>query len=178
MSVSESPSVNRLLLVLGDDLDHALRQKVVDRPSCHTHVAPHALRDDGGCDELVIGNLLLELLVQVLVEENGRVKLFLLLALGPLLLLSLAAAALLGWLGLARCLLGRLLSHGHVRIKSLKHNKALRAHHTDPKYHHRTHMRAATRNNSASSTKCMLERSFLAAFGGSNFVRIICQRHS
>jgi len=116
--------------VLGDDLDHALRQKVVDRPSCHAHVAPHALRDDGGCDELVIGNLLLELLVQVLVEENGRVKLFLLLALGPLLLLSLAAAALLGWLGLARCLLGRLLSHGHVRIKSLKHNKALRAHHT------------------------------------------------
>ena len=97
--------------MLGDDLDHALRQKVVDRPSCHAHVAPHALRDDGGCDKLVIGNLLLELLVQVLVEENGRVKLFLLLALGPLLLFSLAAAALLGWLGLACCLLGRLMSH-------------------------------------------------------------------
>ena len=166
--------------MLGDDLDHALRQKVVDRPSCHAHVAPHALRDDGGCDELVIGNLLLELLVQVLVEENGRVKLFLLLALGPLLLLSLAAAALLGWLGLARCLLGRLLSHGHVRIKSLKHNKqsAQSTPHRNSKYHHKTHMRAATRNNSASSTKCMLERSFLAAFGGNNFVRIIYQRHS
>ena len=81
--------------MLGDDLDHALSEKVVNCPSCHANVAPHALRDDGAGDELVVRNLLLELLVQVLVEENGSVQLLLLLALGPLLLLGLATSSLL-----------------------------------------------------------------------------------
>ena len=87
--------------MLGDDLDHALSEKVVNCPSCHANVAPHALRDDGAGDELVVRNLLLELLVQVLVEENGSVQLLLLLALGPLLLLGLAAATRVRLLGLA-----------------------------------------------------------------------------
>ena len=76
--------------MLGDDLDHALQQKIVDCPPCHRHVATHALRNDGRGDELVVGNLLLELLVQVLVEEDSAVQLLLLLALRPLLLLALA----------------------------------------------------------------------------------------
>jgi len=91
--------------VLGDDLDHALSEKVVNCPSCHANVAPHALRDDGAGDELVVRNLLLELLVQVLVEENGSVQLLLLLALGPLLLLGLAAATRVRLLGLAAIVL-------------------------------------------------------------------------
>jgi len=98
--------------VLGDDLDHALSEKVVNCPSCHANVAPHALRNDGAGDKLVVGNLLLELLVQVLVEENGSVQLLLLLALGPLLLLGLAAATtgvrLLGLAAIVLVLLGGL----------------------------------------------------------------------
>ncbi len=69
-----------------DRPDHTLQLKIPQCPAGHANVALHALRDDGRCDELVAGNLLLQLLVQVLVEENGGINLLLLLSLGPLLL--------------------------------------------------------------------------------------------
>jgi hypothetical protein len=128
-----------LLLVLGNDLDHALLQEIVDCPSCHANVAPHALRDDGGGDELVVRNLLLELLIQVLVEENGGVELLLLLALGPLLLLGLAAAARItaALLGRGRLLL--LLLGGLFRSHKNHRQNTARLHCKPERYdtHHR-----------------------------------------
>ena len=51
--------------MFGDDLDHALHEQVVDCPSCHGHVAPHTLRDNGGGDELLLGHVVEAALVRV-----------------------------------------------------------------------------------------------------------------
>ena len=72
--------------MLHDALDHPLELEVRKGPASHGSVALHALRDDRGGDELVVGHLLLQLLVQVLVKEDGSIELLLLLPLRPLLL--------------------------------------------------------------------------------------------
>lgn len=71
--------------MLGDAPDHSLQLKILDGTAGHGHVAPHTLRDDRSSDKLVVGNLLLELLVQVLVEENRGVDFLLLFSFGPFL---------------------------------------------------------------------------------------------
>jgi len=81
--------------VLGDAPDHSLQLKILDGTAGHGHVAPHTLRDDRSSDKLVVGNLLLELLVQVLVEENRGVDFLLLFSFGPFLLLRLSSSSVL-----------------------------------------------------------------------------------
>ena len=81
--------------------DVALLLENLDGLSGERSVDSDSLRDDGRGDELGLGDLLVQLVPQDLVEHDGVVNLILLLALGPLLLLSLTT----GKGGLNLCLL-------------------------------------------------------------------------
>ncbi len=49
-------------------------------------ILPHSLGNDGRSNELVTGNFLFQLLVQILVEKHSGINLLFLLSFGPLLL--------------------------------------------------------------------------------------------
>merc|ERR1719308_89817 len=93
--VPDHPGVDHLGAVSNHLLDqtllHQLNKSSPGEGS--THLQP--LGDDGGSDELVGGDLLVQLVIGALVKQNQVVQLVPGLSLGPLLLLGLAASSLL-----------------------------------------------------------------------------------
>merc|ERR1719385_218025 len=93
--VPDHPGVDHLGAVSDHLLDQALLHQL-DKSSPGegaTHLQP--LGDDGWSDELVGGDLLVQLVIGALVKQNQVVQLVPGLSLGPLLLLGLAASSLL-----------------------------------------------------------------------------------
>ena len=84
----------------GDELDELLLGKVLKTLAGEGDGELETVRDDGGGDDLVLGDFLLELVDDVLVEEDGVDELIARLALGPLLLLGVGARTGLGSLSL------------------------------------------------------------------------------
>merc|ERR1719458_298454 len=93
--VPDHPGVDHLGAVSDHLLDKALLHQLNQSTSGEgaTHLQP--LGDNGGSDELVGGNLLIQLVIGALVKQNQVVQLVPGLSLGPLLLLGLAASSLL-----------------------------------------------------------------------------------
>merc|ERR1740131_540101 len=122
--VADHPRVDHLRAVSHHLFDQSLLHQLNESPPDEgaSHLKP--LRHDGGCDELVSGDLLVQLVIGALVEQHQVVQLVPGLSLGPLLLLSLAASSLLllgglgGGLGI---LLGILLSsHDGTKLDLLR----------------------------------------------------------
>merc|ERR1719458_855047 len=93
--VPDHPGVDHLGAVSDHLLDQALLHKLNQSTSGEgaTHLQP--LGNDGGGDELVGWDLLVQLVIGALVKQNQVVQLVPGLSLGPLLLLGLATSSLL-----------------------------------------------------------------------------------
>lgn len=87
-----SPTVDLHLAMSDDRLDHALLLEVADALAGEGAVDLHSVDQDGNGDEAVGLNILVELVGDVLVEQDGVLGLVLDLALGPLLLLLLCSS--------------------------------------------------------------------------------------
>merc|ERR1719458_785724 len=93
--IPDHPGVDHLGAVSDHLLDQALLHQL-NQSTCGegaTHLQP--LGNDGGGDELVGWDLLVQLVIGALVEQNQVVQLVPGLSLGPLLLLGLATSSLL-----------------------------------------------------------------------------------
>lgn len=80
-------------MVTGDSGDDTLLLKLLDSSTSEGTVDTKTVNEDGGSDELVSLNFLEELVVGVLVKDDGVVSLVLNATLRPLLLLSFSAGA-------------------------------------------------------------------------------------
>ena len=96
----------------GDHLDELLLAEVLETTASEGDGDLEAVRDDGGSDDLVLGDFSFELGDGGLVEEDGVGELFTSLTLGPLLLLGVGARTGHGSLGLL--FLSLLDLRGHV----------------------------------------------------------------
>jgi len=88
----DGPRVDLLCVVVGNDLDLALLQEILERQAGEGSVDLKAVNQDRGGNELVCGDLLKNLAEGLLVEGHSVVGLILNLSLGPLLLLLLSTA--------------------------------------------------------------------------------------
>ena len=96
----------------GDHLDELLLAEVLKTTASEGDGDLEAVRDDGGSDDLVLGDFSFELGDGGLVEEDGVGELFTSLTLGPLLLLGVGTRTGHGSLGLL--FLSLLDLRGHV----------------------------------------------------------------
>ena len=110
----------------GDELDELLLGKVLKTLAGEGDGELETVRDDGGGDDLVLGDFLLELVDDVLVEEDGVDELIARLALGPLLLLGVGARTGLGSLSLLFLSLLDLRGHFCVEIVFLESKEKLK----------------------------------------------------
>ena len=97
-----------------DELDELLLGEVLETLAGEGDGELKTVGDDGGGDDLVLGDFTFELGDGVLVEENGVGELFASLTLGPLLLLGVGARTGLGSLSLL--LLSLLDLRGHFCV--------------------------------------------------------------
>ena len=79
------PGVDDLAVVFEDQFHHSLGQHLLQRPPSERRPYLQSLRDHCRCDELVVGDLLVELVVGALVEQTEIVEFVPHFSLGPLL---------------------------------------------------------------------------------------------
>ena len=72
---TSSAGIDKLLSMLHQWADETLGSKFMDSRTCEAATDPHAIRKNRGRDHLVLGHLDEELLVYLLLEEDGVVYL-------------------------------------------------------------------------------------------------------